>query len=76
VTPSLDQLYREDRRRQRSRESDLGVHWREHAPGPRLRISWIEATGELYALRQDASRAAELPGRCCTPATPTRWVAT
>jgi hypothetical protein len=63
VTPSLDHFYSEDPRRQRSRESDFGVQWREEAAGPRFRVSWIEATGELYALRQDPSHMVELLGR-------------
>jgi hypothetical protein len=63
VTPSLDHFYSEEPRRQRSRESDFGVQWREEAAGPRFRVSWIEATGELYALRQDPSHMVELLGR-------------
>ena len=63
MTPSLDQLYSEDPRRQRSRESDFGVQWHEEAAGPRFLVSWIEATGELYALRQDPSHTVELLGR-------------
>ena len=63
MTPSLDHFYSEDPRRQRSRESDFGVQWREEAAGPRFRVSWIEATGELYALRQEPSHMVELLGR-------------
>ena len=63
VTPSLDHFYSEDPRRQRSRESDFGVQWREEAAGPRFRVSWIEATSELYALRQEPSHMVELLGR-------------
>lgn len=63
MTPSLDQFYREDPRRQRSRESDFGSDWREQAAGPSFGVAWIDATGELYALRQDASRAVEQLGR-------------
>ena len=76
MTPSRDQLYREDPRRQRSRESDFGVDWRQEASGPRCWVSWIEATGELYALRQDESRAAELLGRVPHSGHPTRCAAT
>jgi hypothetical protein len=63
VTRSLDEFYCEDPRRRRSRESDIGSDWREQAAGPSFGIAWIEATGELYALRHDASRAVELLGR-------------
>jgi len=39
-------------RRARSREVDFGVWWWhvENPGGPPWRVSWIEATGELYAV--------------------------
>lgn len=44
----------EDPRRKRSVEVDFGVHWRPNRPrvgGETWRISWIEDTGELYAIQ-------------------------
>lgn len=50
----MAELYREfisDDARKKSREIDLGVHWhRPNRPFPRYRISWIEATNEVYAV--------------------------
>lgn len=38
-------------RRVRSREVDYGVWWREGSGhGPWWRVSWVDATGELYAI--------------------------
>jgi hypothetical protein len=60
----LDSFYREDLRRGRSRESDFGV-W--HRGQVSLRATWLEETGELYALTLTGARAgrvgllAELP---------------
>jgi hypothetical protein len=60
----LDSFYREDPRRGRSRESDFGV-W--HRGRVSLRATWLEETGELYALTLTGARAgrvrllAELP---------------
>jgi hypothetical protein len=50
--PSLDAFYAAGgERRTLSLEHDFGVMWREGTRRrPRYRVSWIEATGELYAL--------------------------
>jgi len=45
-------------RRRRSGEVDFGVHWR-LAPGvefPRWRVSWIEGTGDFYAVELTTDR--------------------
>jgi hypothetical protein len=50
--PSLDAFYAAGgERRALSLEHDFGVMWRAgRRRRPRYRVSWIEATGELYAL--------------------------
>jgi hypothetical protein len=50
--PSLDAFYAAGgERRTLSIEHDFGVMWREGTrKRPRYRLSWIEATGELYTL--------------------------
>ena len=50
-----------DPRRRASEEVDFGVRWRHLAePGLPWRVSWLAATGELYA----AELAPEGPRRC------------
>ena len=48
--PALNDFYKHDRRRARSRERDLGLRWRarDHST---YRAAWIEETGELYSVR-------------------------
>jgi hypothetical protein len=53
---SLEVFYRSDERRRQSVEVDSGVWWRESQPWPTYRVTWILATGELYAV-------AAVPGR-------------
>lgn len=36
-------------KRTRSPELDFGVWWRGERPWPTYRVSWVEATGEIYA---------------------------
>jgi hypothetical protein len=52
VYPSLEAFHEAGgERRTLSIEHDFGVMWREGTRRrPRYRVSWIEATGELYAL--------------------------
>lgn len=50
----LDAFYLDDPRRWTSREADYGVMWRDAGfsrfSGPQWRVSYIQATGEVYAL--------------------------
>lgn len=46
---SLGEFYAEDQRRERSPEADFGVFWRDESGWPAWRISWVQATGEVYA---------------------------
>jgi hypothetical protein len=48
---SLQAFYAADERRVRSRESDVGLWWRESAEGPLHRAAWVRDTGELYLVR-------------------------
>jgi hypothetical protein len=50
LNPALNDFYKHDPRRARSRERDLGLRWRarDHST---YRAAWIEDTGELYSVR-------------------------
>lgn len=43
-------FFADDPRRERSGEADFGVWWREQAAFPVWRVSWVEETGEVYAI--------------------------
>ena len=45
----LEQFYEADPRRRHSEELEFGTDWDE--AGARTQVSWVEATGELYAMR-------------------------
>jgi hypothetical protein len=48
--PGLDAYYDADQRRRRSNETDFGTTWRDGiATSAIWRLSWVEATGEVYA---------------------------
>ena len=47
----LEQFYNEDPRRRHSEELEFGRDWTDEANN-RCEISWVEATGELYAMRE------------------------
>jgi hypothetical protein len=56
VHQDLEAFYISDERRRRSREVDYGVWWTLPAQDwPYWRVSWVEATGEFYAVAQLAS---------------------
>lgn len=48
---SLSAFYTSDQRRIESKESDVGLWWREAADGPLHRAAWVRDTGELYLVR-------------------------
>lgn len=45
----IEQFYSADERRRRSAEVEFGTNWFD-AKGSRYEISWVEDTGELYAM--------------------------
>lgn len=45
----LEQFYDADPRRRKSEELEFGTDWQEG--GARTEVSWLEATGEIYAMR-------------------------
>ena len=49
--PSLAAFYAADHRRAGPREVEFGGLWLDKDTEPPWRVSWIEATGELYAVR-------------------------
>ena len=50
---TLQAFYDADPRRGCSPEADYGVHWRQHPWPGTWRVSYVKATGEVYALHQD-----------------------
>jgi len=47
--PNIETFYDEDPQRRRSGESDYGVWWTNGGRWPNWRVSYIQATGEVYA---------------------------
>jgi hypothetical protein len=45
----IEQFYAQDERRRRSAEVEFGTDWFD-AKGNRYELSWVEDTGELYAM--------------------------
>lgn len=55
--PTLKAFYDADARREPSREADYGAHWTDaHGGWPYWRVSYIQATGEVYAIAQSAGQ--------------------
>ena len=48
---SIVAFIRDDDRRMRSREHDIGLCWREAATGRTFRAAWVEDTGELFVVQ-------------------------
>jgi hypothetical protein len=58
---NIEDFYQEDERRRQSTEVELGDAWtNESDPGTTYEISWIEDTGEVYAMRVEASSKAAI----------------
>lgn len=53
----LEEFYEGDERRRASAEVEYGREWHD-ARGARYELSWVEATGELYAMREPDSEGA------------------
>ena len=52
----IEQFYSADERRRRSAEVEFGNNWFD-AKGSRYELSWIEDTGELYAMLEPVPEA-------------------
>jgi hypothetical protein len=48
---TLSAFYMADSRRIQSKESDVGLWWRDRADGPVYRAAWVADTGEFYLAR-------------------------
>jgi hypothetical protein len=53
--PSLRAFYEANANRVPAPEPDFGLWWRDEDDDPVYRAAWVEATGELYVVRCDAS---------------------
>jgi predicted nucleic acid-binding Zn-ribbon protein len=51
---SIIAFIRDDDRRMRSREHDIGLCWRESSTGHTFRAAWVEDTGELFVVQTGA----------------------
>ena len=51
---SIIAFIREDDRRMRSREYDIGLSWRDASTGHMYRAAWVEETGELFVVQNGA----------------------
>lgn len=62
--PNIEAFYSEDERRRRSPEADYGVHWIEEAGRrfPTWTVSYVRATGEVYAVEGNSGRVKVLGG--------------
>lgn len=56
---NLGEFYAENWQRHVSREVDFGLYWKD-SYGHRFRITWVEATGEVYAVALGAISTAML----------------
>ena len=52
----IEQFYSADERRRQSAEVEFGNNWFD-AKGSRYELSWVEATGELYAMLEPVPEA-------------------
>jgi len=60
--PSIDVFYDERPERRTSGEVGYGVHWHAVGPWPLWRVSYIRATGEVYAVEQHAKCRVQVLG--------------
>ncbi len=56
IYDSLEAFYAADERRRRSGEADYGVWWTDVWSLPCWRVSYIQATGEVYAVEGSGGR--------------------
>jgi hypothetical protein len=56
----IEEFYDGDSRRRPSAEIELGTEWHDRH-GTRYAVSWVEATGELYVMREPVPHVVEDP---------------
>lgn len=49
--PSIEAFYSENEARRRSPEADFGCWWRDPSSQGNWRVSYVQATGEVYAVK-------------------------
>jgi hypothetical protein len=54
IAVDIEEFYDEDPRRRTSNEVEFGQDWSD-ANGVRYELSWVEDTGEVYAMREPAA---------------------
>lgn len=59
---SLSEFYAADPRRASSGEADYGCWWMADSPWPKFRVSYVRATGEVYALKLGDRPLGDRPG--------------
>lgn len=59
---TLEEFYSTNEARRRSPEVDFGVMWNDGPRWPQYRVTWIKATGEVYALELGGDGHVELIG--------------
>ena len=57
---NIDEFYAADEQRRESAEIELGTEWRD-ANGVRYELNWVEATSELYVMREPVPPMTEDP---------------
>lgn len=60
--PNIEAFYSEDEARRRSGESDYGVWWTNEQRWPTWRVSYVQATGEVYAVQLQGMGRVEVLG--------------
>ena len=54
--PNIEAFYSENEARRRSGEADYGVWWHDGVGAEFWRVSYVQATGEVYAVHQQHGR--------------------
>jgi len=60
---NIEEFYNEDPRRRASGEADYGVWWMNELPFPKHRVSYIQATGEVYSVQLVPGGAVDVLGQ-------------
>jgi hypothetical protein len=61
VYANITAFYAANPARERSCEADFGTWWMEWTDWPVWRVSWVSATGEIYAVRLDGGPRLDSP---------------